>query len=64
MSQIGNFLQSFEQPGQLAAQDAQLPAYGLLACLLLLDDRGIGRAGIGQRWRDPGTASFGELALA
>ena len=64
MSQIGNFFQSFEQSGQLAAQDAQLPADGLLACLLLLDDRRIGRAGIGQRRRSPRVASFGELELA
>jgi hypothetical protein len=63
-SQIGNLPQSFEQSGQLAAQDTQLPADGLLARLLLLEDRRIGRAGVGQRRRDPGTASFGELALA
>ena len=50
--------------GQLAAQDAQLPADGRLARLLLLEDRRIGRAGVGQRWRAPGTTSFGALALA
>jgi hypothetical protein len=64
MSQVGNCLQSFEQSGQLAAQDAQLPADGLLARLLLLEDRRIGRAGVGQRRGSPRAASFGELALA
>jgi hypothetical protein len=64
LSQVGNLPQSFEQFGQLAAQDAQLPGDGLFARLLLLGDRRIGRAGIGQRRRAPGTTSFGELVLA
>jgi hypothetical protein len=59
VSDIGDLLQAGEQLGQLATQQAQLPRDGLLTRLLLLGNRRIGRAGIGQRRGCARQASFG-----
>jgi len=62
VSWIGDFLQAFEQPGQLAAQHRQLSCDRILARLLLLGHGGVGRARIGQRRRCTGGEPFGYLA--
>ena len=64
VARVGNLSQTFEQGGQLAAQDADLPTHRRLAGLLFLVDAGVGRAGIGQGWRRAGEESIAALPFA
>lgn len=54
VARVGNLSQTFEQGGQLAAQEADLSAHRRLPGLLFLGDAGVGRGGIGQGGRRAG----------